>query len=314
MQLTHGDWKIWSVILAGGAGRRMKPLIQQWLGSCRPKQYCTFVGTRSMFQHTIDRSDLLVPPERRVSVVARSHLSIVFQQLNGRRPGVILLQPEDRDTAPGIFIALSYIRAQDPRAVAVVFPTDHFIFPESRFIETVADAVQASLNWPDRIILLGATPDSPDPDYGWIQPGTELGSCKRQPVCSVRGFEEKPGALRALHAMESGMLWNTFVLVSRVETFWELGRSCLPAMMDLFEKLQDAIGTGRESRVIDMIYREMPSSNFSADLLTRVTDRVAVVELHGIFWSDWGRPERIAGSLEALGRQPAFPMEYLRAS
>jgi hypothetical protein len=58
----------------------------------------------------------------------------------------------------------------------------------------------------------------------------------------------------------------------------------------------------------------MPAHNFLADLLTHVTDRVAVMELRDIFWSDWGRPERIACSLEALGKQPAFPMEYLRAS
>ncbi|MDC8446861.1 MAG: hypothetical protein LV473_00735 [Nitrospira sp.] len=47
---------VWSIVLAGGEGERMKPLVQRWLGRHRPKQYCTFVGTRSMFQHTVDRA------------------------------------------------------------------------------------------------------------------------------------------------------------------------------------------------------------------------------------------------------------------
>jgi hypothetical protein len=42
----------------------------------------------------------------------------------------------------------------------------------------------------------------------------ELGWCDGQLVRGVRLFEEKPGAVRARHAMENGLLWNTFVLVS----------------------------------------------------------------------------------------------------
>jgi mannose-1-phosphate guanylyltransferase len=42
---------LWSLVLAGGSGERLKPMIQKWLGRDRPKQYCVFVGTRSMFEH-----------------------------------------------------------------------------------------------------------------------------------------------------------------------------------------------------------------------------------------------------------------------
>ena len=46
----------------------MLPLIHRWLGGHRPKQYCTFVGARSMFQHTLDRADMLISPAHRVTV------------------------------------------------------------------------------------------------------------------------------------------------------------------------------------------------------------------------------------------------------
>ena len=46
---------VWSIVLAGGDGVRTKEFIRRWLGYEKPKQYCTFVGSRSMFQHTLDQ-------------------------------------------------------------------------------------------------------------------------------------------------------------------------------------------------------------------------------------------------------------------
>jgi mannose-1-phosphate guanylyltransferase len=36
---------LWGIILAGGDGRRLQPFIRAYLGSDRPKQYCTFFGS-----------------------------------------------------------------------------------------------------------------------------------------------------------------------------------------------------------------------------------------------------------------------------
>jgi mannose-1-phosphate guanylyltransferase len=294
------------VILAGGEGQRMQPLIRRWLGSDRPKQYCTFVGGRSTFQHTLDRADMLISPARRVTVAARSHRADVLRQIGRRPPGRIILQPANRDTAAGIFLALSYVRAQDPGALVAVFPSDHFVFPDCRFIDTVHDAVQALSTWRDRIILLGAVPDRPEPDYGWIQPGAAVGWCDGRQILNVRSFVEKPCADLARQALEHGGLWNTLVFVANVETLWNLGRRCFSRLTGLFERFQDAIGSAREEGVLQEIYEDMPAHNFSSQLLARVTDHVAVIELRDVQWSDWGRPERIVSVLGSLGKTPAF--------
>ena len=93
MNSTHDTRELWSIILAGGNGERLKPMVQRWLGRHRPKQYCTFIGTRSMFQHTVDRSDRIVSPQRRVTVIARDHRDDAWPQLSSRPQGKVMLQP-----------------------------------------------------------------------------------------------------------------------------------------------------------------------------------------------------------------------------
>jgi mannose-1-phosphate guanylyltransferase len=105
---------VWSIVLAGGDGVRTKEFIRRWLGYEIPKQYCAFVGSRSMFQHTLDRAARLTPWKRVVVVAARHHHHEVWPQLDGRPAGMVLLQPKNVDTAAGIFLPLTFILARDP--------------------------------------------------------------------------------------------------------------------------------------------------------------------------------------------------------
>jgi len=114
--------RVWSIILAGGDGERLRPLIQRWLGCHKPKQYCAFIGTRSMLQHTLDRADRLTAPARRFMICAREHQHEALLQLNGRQPGTLILQPAKRGTLAGIFLPLMYVRKSDPEATVVIFP------------------------------------------------------------------------------------------------------------------------------------------------------------------------------------------------
>jgi mannose-1-phosphate guanylyltransferase len=235
-------------------------------------------------------------------VIDRSHHAFAEPQLAGRSSVRLLLQPCNRDTAAGVFLPLTYVRRMDSDATAVIYPSDHFVYPENQYIETVRAAVEESAHCPDRLILLGVTPDSLELEYGWISPASGNGSR----ILSVEAFIEKPCQSEARATMNSGALWNTFVFVSRVKLLWRLGWIFFPEMMPLFEALGNAIGTDSESDVLNTIYTKMPALNFSADLLQRALKYVGVIKLEGVLWSDWGRPERIINSLKKIDRQPAF--------
>ena len=297
---------VWSIILSGGEGERLRPFVQSWLGRPKPKQYCTFVGKRSMFQHTIARANLINEAEKTVTVICRHHLPEAILQLDDKNHRNVILQPSNRDTAAGVFLALSHVNDQDPSAIVILFPSDHFVFPEYRLLEAVRSAVQASNLFPEKVFLLGVSPDHPEVDYGWIRRRNQLAWADEFRVDSVESFLEKPNLEVCKTAMKSGALWNTMILISRAENLWKLGRQAFPDIILLFEKYKDAIGSAHEKAMLDSIYQSMPIRNFSADCLQRFPTELAVIELNDILWSDWGRQERIVETLRRIGRTPSF--------
>ncbi|PYV89971.1 MAG: hypothetical protein DMG05_12085 [Acidobacteria bacterium] len=304
----HGQ--VWSIILAGGDGERLRSLTERWLGYHKPKQYCTFTGTRSMLQHTLDRADVLTTLERRVTVISRSHLWDLSLQLSEEKTGKLLVQPANRDTAAAVFLGLAYVRAQDPQGTVVLYPSDHFVHPEERFTAVVSSAIVAAERLRRWLFLLGASPDKVESEYGWIQPGAEFGRMNGHSVRAVQAFVEKPSVDWCRRAMSAGALWNTLVLAANVKILWSMGWSCLPEVMPFFEKYQEAIGTLKEEIVLEEIFKEMPARNFSTDLLQRVYKQVAVIELKEVIWSDWGRSRRIVDTLIQTGKSPNFPLAY----
>lgn len=303
--------RIWSIVQAGGDDGGIRAFVQRWLGCPKPKQYCAFVGGRSPFQHTLDRAARLCERERIVSLIAREHQREAWSQLDGRSGGRVLLQPKNCDTPADIYLPLTYVRARDPQSTVVFYPSGHFVYPEHRFLDSVQQAIRAVEWLPDRLVVLGVSPDRLELDYGWIMPGERLDGSTTYQIKAVDGILEKPTAAQADTALASGALWNTSVLVAKAETLWELGWECFPDLMRLFEGLSQAIGTPQEEHALDAIYQEMPAYNLSSDLLQRMPEHVAVLEMTGVLWSDWGKPERIVNTLRQIRRQPVFPLECL---
>ncbi len=299
--------QLWSIVLAGGEGKRLAPVIKQWLGEEKPKQYCTFTGTRSMLQHTVDRADCLTKPEQRVTVVGAHHEAEAVRQLESRG-GKLVLQPANRDTAAGIFLPLTYVRAMDPNATVVIYPSDHFIYPEGAFVDAVRHAALAGDLLDDRLMLLGIRPDAKGFEYGHIKLDQRVADYGSHSLWTVEQFLEKPDS-RIAGALGEEVLWNTMIIVAKVEWLWKLGEKILPSMMRLFKTFQPAIGTSRELQVLGRLYEGMPVRNFSSDLLERVPSHVAAFEVRDVTWNDWGRAERITESLRGIGKAPVFPAE-----
>jgi mannose-1-phosphate guanylyltransferase len=279
----------------------MRAFVLSRFGYNRPKQYCAFVGRRSLFQHTVDRADALGSPERRVVVAATQHREYLDEQLRGRDGGKLILQPRNRGTAVGIFAGLTHVLARDPDATVVIYPSDHFVYPETTFLSRVHTAVGIAREFPQSPVLLGVRPGDLETDYGWIVPSPRdpNGLARR-----VATFIEKPPPSLAEKALRLGGLWNTMIVASQLGTLWKLGSRLLPEIMPALARCRDALGAGNEQSVLEEVYRDLPSRDFSYDVLQRARRELSVLELSGVWWSDWGRPNRILETIGALEKKP----------
>jgi mannose-1-phosphate guanylyltransferase len=199
--------------------------------------------------------------------------------------------------------------AKDPDATVVIYPSDHFVHPEAAFNRAVAEGIALAEKLPGRLVLLGVTAAGPETGYGWIQPGDRLPGAGCLGAHRVAYFIEKPSAQTAETLFRRGASWNTSIVIGSVKTFWGLGLRYVPQMMAPFVELLLSLGTEQEETVLDRIYRDMPTLDFSRDLLQAASMHLAVMSLEGVLWSDWGSPQRILDTLALIGARPAFARE-----
>ena len=113
----------------------------------------------------------------------------------------MVVQPSNKGTTAAIIYSLQRITRLAGDPMVGFFPTDHHYARESRFVASVHLALKLVSSRPDTIILLGASADHPEVEYGWIEPGARLGPISSSLLC-VHRFREKPSAQVAqqLHA------------------------------------------------------------------------------------------------------------------
>lgn len=275
-----------------------------------------------MIQHTIDRARSVVSEKRIVTIIGQGHRMFLAESVDEHVPGVVLEQPRNLGTAPGVFLPAAYVLADDPEATVIFLPSDHFVHPEDRFCEHIIRACELAERYPDQIILIGAIPDRAETDYGWIAPGKkrsdECSSLAQDPL-QVVCFQEKPSGEDADVLLRKGYLWNTMVMAAKAKTLWTLGRQCLPEMInefDMFLMTLRAIHEGRmdptfEAGALATLYSNVAPADFSRDILEHVSERSLILPMDGVNWSDWGRPQRVTETLASLGRRPLFPLHLL---
>jgi mannose-1-phosphate guanylyltransferase len=296
---VHVDW---TLALAGGEGVRLSEYVERRFGRRIPKQYCCLLGRRSMLEHTLDRLNKLTPPGRTFTVIGTHHGEFAYPQLAGKSDHV-LRQPAARDTGLALYVALAFIKRWTPNALVTITPTDHYVAPSAKYVEQVRAARGVAAQIRGKVVILGAKPSEPDPELGYLSLGDRLTEIPH--VRQVEGFVEKPSVAFAKSLSEQGALWNTMVTCASVDALWELGRETEPQLLDILDSLVPLIGTKDEEDAIDYIYRAYLPVSFSRDMLERAPHRLAAMELEGVEWSDWGRPERIETVL-ALRRSRAL--------
>lgn len=274
--------KPWSIVLAGGAGRRLSSIT----GGV-PKQFWRPAGGGSLLETTLARLAPLSDPDHTVIVVDHSHRPYVGS-ISPDRAATLLLQPSDRGTATGALLSLMPVVDADPEAVVLLTPADHGVRDEDRFRLGVIRAVRRAEDY-GSVVLFGVAPTRASDDYGWIVPGAGRVVRDFRPV---REFVEKPPSVEAGRLLDSGGVWNTMVVVARASALWSMFQENLNELAKVFEAAQKLTSHERDE-FLSNAYRNLRSWDFSRDLLGVAHNLLVYTWPSAIGWTDLGTPERL---------------------
>jgi mannose-1-phosphate guanylyltransferase len=277
-------------------------LTRRIAGDERPKQFCAVVGAETLLEQTRRRVALAVSPERTAVVVTRAHQRFYAPLLAERPSPRLVVQAKNVGTAPAILYGLLHTARVGPAASVAVFPSDHHVSDDRRFMAHVDSAFDAVAARPDLVVLLGIAPDAAETEYGWIEPGDPIVAGRPGGLFRVRRFWEKPSLPVAQALLAKECLWNSFVMVAHTATLLTMVYDAIPGLWDTFGPLRAVLGTPAEERVAREAYARTHARDFSREVLAARPPNLAVLPVRGVEWTDLGDPRR---ALATLARVPS---------
>ncbi len=265
--------------MAGGVGSRFWPVSTVDF----PKQFHDMLGTGdTLIQKTFSRLSKIIPVENILILTNEKYNNLVLEQLPMVKQEQILLEPAMRNTAPCILYASLKIQKQNPDAVMVVAPSDHWIEDENEFANNLKQCFDfcASEN---ALMTLGIQPTFPNTGFGYI----EYDKADSNSVKIVNQFREKPNYETAKAFLASGnFLWNGGIFIWSAKAITEAFSEFQPVMNALFLSGLNELNTSTERDFINENYAKAENISIDYAILEKAKN---VYVLPATFdWNDLG--------------------------
>ena len=271
--------KYYAIIMAGGVGSRFWPVSTTDF----PKQFHDMLGTgETLIQKTFSRLSNIIPAENILILTNEKYTNLVTEQLPLVKRENIVTEPAMRNTAPCILYASLKIKKQNPEALLIVAPSDHWIEDETAFVENVQQAFHFC-ETENALMTLGIKPNFPNTGFGYI----EYSQQDNKPIKKVVQFREKPNYETAKSFLKSGnFLWNAGIFIWSVKEIVAAFEQFQPMMNELFLSGMNFYNTANENQFISENYASAANISIDYAILEKANN---VYVLPATFdWNDLG--------------------------
>lgn len=272
------------VLLCGGSGTRLWPLSRKSF----PKQFAKLTGDETLFQSAAlrfaksDQFDFAKP----MIVTSSDFRFIVTEQLQevGIDPGVILIEPEGRNTAAAVLVAAMALVKEDPDAVMLVAPSDHVMSDLDQFNSAIENGLPAVVD--GRLVTFGITPTRPETGYGYLK--VAEGRSLSGEATPLEAFVEKPALDEAERMLAAkNYLWNAGIFLFRAQAIIDASHKHCPALGEpIASALERATPDLGFLRLDAESWANAPSISIDYAVMEKANN-LSVVQYDG-GWSDLG--------------------------
>jgi len=190
----------------------------------------------------------------------------------------LFVQPKHQGTAYEVLLALLMLENRISPSTAVLFlPADCVVTDEVVMTNSLASMAEWIVDDPGPVYLLGAVPQGPHDQLGYIVPWHDV---MLMPT-GVYEFVERPDVHRARKLINAGGLWNTFIFGGSLASLIQLFR---PTFYATIADLRAALRSDHIALDLVRAYNNLTSLDFSQDLLARQTDNLRVLRLLRCGW------------------------------
>lgn len=255
-----------AIILAGGSGSRLWPLSRDLY----PKQLLNFGNEKSLLQQTFARVNNFANENDIVTVTNVANLTNIKLQLNNK--GIIIAEPQGKNTAPAIASALKYFEQSSNDDTVIIVPSDSLIKNNKAFNDCIKKAENLALK--GYIVTLGVKPAYPETGYGYIKAGEKLDIGYR-----VNNFSEKPDIETVNEYVKNeNYYWNSGIIISKISTLINEYKKYQPQITNMTSKLDLSINR----KISFDLYEPLEPISIDYAIMEK-TDKLALIKLE----SDW---------------------------
>lgn len=261
------------IILAGGSGSRLWPLSRELY----PKQLLKLNSKKSLLERTYERLMGIMDVDNILAITNAKHVTSVKMQLREYSDNVcVLAEPEAKNTAPAIAVAVKYLLDFNIDDTIIVVPSDHLIQDNKKFRSTIEEAEKLAKE--GYIVTLGIKPKEAGIGFGYIKAGEKLDTGYK-----VECFKEKPDLETAEKYVKDGSYyWNAGIFVFKASVFMNTLKKYAK---DIYDNTMTFDFTQQDD-IEYMKFDKYPSISIDYALMEKA-DNIAMVQMQSD-WSDLG--------------------------